>query len=81
MGPAFAAAWPGAKIAGMATTLLSQSNILPTGAARPLVDRYGRHISYLRVSVTDRCDFRCVYCMSEQMTFLPKKDVLAVFRE
>src|SRR5690606_29769975 len=44
--------------------------------ARPLVDRYGRHISYLRISVTDRCDFRCVYCMAEDMTFLPKKDVL-----
>ena len=37
-----------------------------------LVDRFGRTITYLRVSVTDRCDFRCVYCMSEHMTFLPK---------
>ncbi|WP_375449497.1 GTP 3',8-cyclase MoaA [uncultured Devosia sp.] len=45
--------------------------------ARPLVDRYGRHISYLRISVTDRCDFRCVYCMAETMTFLPKQDVLS----
>lgn len=45
--------------------------------ARPLVDRYGRHISYLRISVTDRCDFRCVYCMAEDMAFLPKKDVLS----
>jgi cyclic pyranopterin phosphate synthase len=45
--------------------------------ARPLVDTYGRHISYLRISVTDRCDFRCVYCMAEDMTFLPKKDVLS----
>ncbi len=45
--------------------------------ARPLVDRYGRHVSYLRISVTDRCDFRCVYCMAEDMTFLPKKDVLS----
>lgn len=44
--------------------------------ARPLVDRYGRHISYLRISVTDRCDFRCVYCMAEDMTFLPKREVL-----
>ena len=44
---------------------------------RPLIDRFGRQITYLRVSVTDRCDFRCVYCMSEQMTFLPKHDVLA----
>ncbi|WP_240232948.1 GTP 3',8-cyclase MoaA [Devosia lacusdianchii] len=48
-----------------------------TPPARPLVDRYGRHISYLRISVTDRCDFRCVYCMAEDMTFLPKKDVLS----
>ena len=45
--------------------------------ARPLVDTFGRHISYLRISVTDRCDFRCVYCMAEDMTFLPKKDVLS----
>ncbi len=50
-----------------------------TAAARaPLVDRFGRAISYLRVSVTDRCDFRCVYCMAEDMTFLPKKDVLSL---
>src|SRR5215210_3900482 len=61
----------------MGTTLLSQRDIAPTGAAPPLVDRYGRHISYLRVSVTDRCDFRCVYCMSETMEFLPKKEVLS----
>src|SRR5690349_10897592 len=44
----------------------------------PLVDPFGRAISYLRVSVTDRCDFRCVYCMSENMTFLPKADVLSM---
>lgn len=44
----------------------------------PLVDPFGRHITYLRVSVTDRCDFRCVYCMSEHMTFLPKKDLLTL---
>ena len=44
---------------------------------RPLIDRFGRHISYLRISVTDRCDFRCVYCMGEDMTFLPKKEVLS----
>jgi cyclic pyranopterin phosphate synthase len=48
-----------------------------TTPARPLIDRFGRHVSYLRISVTDRCDFRCVYCMSEDMTFLPKKDVLS----
>lgn len=44
----------------------------------PLVDPFGRGIEYLRVSVTDRCDFRCVYCMSEHMTFLPKKDLLTL---
>ena len=41
----------------------------------PLIDPFGRAISYLRVSLTDRCDFRCVYCMAENMTFLPKADV------
>ena len=41
-------------------------------------DPFGREVSYLRVSVTDRCDFRCVYCMAEDMTFLPKKDVLSL---
>ena len=44
----------------------------------PLTDPFGRGISYLRVSVTDRCDFRCTYCMSEHMTFLPKKDLLSL---
>jgi cyclic pyranopterin phosphate synthase len=44
----------------------------------PLVDPFGRAISYLRVSVTDRCDFRCVYCMAENMTFLPKADLLSL---
>jgi len=43
-----------------------------------LVDPYGRSVSYLRVSVTDRCDFRCVYCMAEDMTFLPKADILTL---
>ncbi|MBJ7578052.1 GTP 3',8-cyclase MoaA [Devosia sp. MC532] len=49
----------------------------PIAPSRPLIDRYGRQISYLRISVTDRCDFRCVYCMAEEMTFLPKKEVLS----
>src|ERR1700688_3645585 len=44
----------------------------------PLVDPFARHITYLRVSVTDRCDFRCVYCMAENMTFLPKGDLLTL---
>ncbi len=47
--------------------------------ARPaLVDPFGRTVDYLRISVTDRCDFRCVYCMSEHMTFLPKRDLLTL---
>ena len=44
----------------------------------PMIDPFGRAVSYLRVSVTDRCDFRCVYCMSENMTFLPKADLLSL---
>src|SRR4249920_3084335 len=47
-------------------------------ASRPLVDPFARAITYLRVSVTDRCDFRCVYCMAENMTFLPKADLLTL---
>jgi cyclic pyranopterin phosphate synthase len=47
-------------------------------AALPMIDPFGRSIDYLRVSVTDRCDFRCVYCMSEDMSFLPKKDLLTL---
>ncbi|MBS7541298.1 GTP 3',8-cyclase MoaA [Ancylobacter lacus] len=49
------------------------------GAPRlPLVDTFGRAVTYLRVSVTDRCDFRCVYCMAEHMTFLPKPELLTL---
>src|SRR5690625_4126996 len=44
----------------------------------PLIDPFARAITYLRVSVTDRCDFRCVYCMSEDMTFLPKAEILSL---
>lgn len=50
-------------------------------AERPavdMIDPFGRAVTYLRVSVTDRCDFRCVYCMSENMTFLPKKELLTL---
>ncbi len=50
----------------------------PASRAAPLIDPFARPISYLRVSVTDRCDFRCVYCMSENMTFLPKKELLTL---
>ena len=46
--------------------------------AHDLIDPFGRRVSYLRVSVTDRCDFRCVYCMAEDMTFLPKAELLTL---
>ncbi|MCM2477553.1 GTP 3',8-cyclase MoaA [Rhizobium sp. CG5] len=47
-------------------------------SACALVDSFGRRVSYLRLSVTDRCDLRCVYCMSERMTFMPRKDILSL---
>src|SRR5437773_12516250 len=51
----------------------------PTSSlSRAMTDPFGRTISYLRVSVTDRCDLRCFYCMSEDMTFLPKADLLTL---
>jgi cyclic pyranopterin phosphate synthase len=50
------------------------NSILPN----TLIDRFDRRVDYLRLSVTDRCDFRCVYCMAEEMTFIPKKDVLSL---
>jgi len=58
----------------MSTTLLQAANAQPTG----MVDPYGRAVTYLRLSVTDRCDLRCTYCMSETMTFLPKRDLLTL---
>lgn len=57
------------QIAGM-------SGVSP--APSPLTDPFGRGINYLRVSVTDRCDLRCVYCMAEDMTFLPKREILSL---
>src|SRR3979409_2012593 len=48
------------------------------GNERGMIDPFGRNITYLRVSVTDRCDFRCVYCMAEEMTFLPKSELLTL---
>lgn len=46
--------------------------------AHPLTDKFGRQVTYLRISVTDRCDLRCVYCMAEDMEFLPKKQLLTL---
>jgi GTP 3',8-cyclase len=48
------------------------------GQPRPMIDPFARAVTYLRVSVTDRCDLRCVYCMSEDMSFLPKADLLSL---
>ena len=69
------------RLAGIARE--SAAPRAPVSAAAPLaggdmIDPYGRHVSYLRVSVTDRCDFRCTYCMAEDMTFLPKREVLTL---
>jgi cyclic pyranopterin phosphate synthase len=50
----------------------------PADQPAPLVDSFRRRITYLRLSVTDRCDLRCAYCMPERMTFLPKKEVLSL---
>ncbi len=50
----------------------------PDNLSPSMIDPFGREVSYLRVSVTDRCDFRCVYCMAEDMTFLPKREVLSL---
>ncbi len=52
-------------------------NSTHTSSGTPLIDSYGRHVTYLRMSVTDRCDFRCTYCMSERMQFLPKREILS----
>jgi GTP 3',8-cyclase len=51
---------------------------IETRGRAPLVDAFGRAITYVRVSVTDRCDFRCVYCMAEEMTFLPRRELLTL---
>ena len=51
---------------------------MPTLTPTPLIDSFGRHIDYVRLSVTDRCDFRCTYCMAEEMTFLPRREVLSL---
>lgn len=58
---------------------MKQSQTLPAvSSTTDMIDPFGRAVTYLRVSVTDRCDFRCTYCMAEHMTFLPKKDLLTL---
>ena len=51
---------------------------LTSHPTRPLVDQFGRQVTYLRISVTDRCDLRCTYCMAEKMQFLPKQELLTI---
>ena len=55
---------------------MAANNSDEKGAA--LIDKFGRRVDYIRLSVTDRCDFRCVYCMTEDMTFLPRKEILSL---
>jgi GTP 3',8-cyclase len=62
--------------ADVVATAGKQSASTPSQPA--LIDRFGRHVDYVRLSVTDRCDFRCVYCMTEEMQFLPRKEVLSL---
>jgi cyclic pyranopterin phosphate synthase len=75
MSAVFAAKPAGSRLAGAASTPYPLRMNL---RAAPLIDPFARPISYLRVSVTDRCDFRCVYCMAENMTFLPKAELLTL---
>lgn len=62
-------------MANITQRLFQLPDVSPNG---PMIDPFGRAVTYLRVSVTDRCDFRCTYCMAEHMTFLPKKDLLTL---
>src|SRR3990167_4297381 len=58
--------------------MVAAASMPSRSATDAMIDPFGRAITYLRVSVTDRCDFRCVYCMAEEMTFLPKADLLTL---
>jgi cyclic pyranopterin phosphate synthase len=51
---------------------------MPDSKSTVLTDRFGRVVNYLRLSVTDRCDFRCVYCMAEDMVFVPRQQLLTL---
>src|SRR3954468_22323193 len=56
---------------------VADKTLTRAGETSPMIDGFGRRITYVRLSVTDRCDLRCRYCMAEAMRFLPKKDVLS----
>ncbi len=64
-----------AQLAPVAPTSSRATCLHPQGT---LVDKYGRRITYVRLSITDRCDFRCTYCMAEEMTFLPRAEVMSL---
>jgi GTP 3',8-cyclase len=57
---------------------MQQTGVTAAGTQEPMIDGFGRRISYVRISVTDRCDLRCRYCMAERMQFLPKRDLLTL---
>ncbi len=65
-------------VASASSTVSAAPALFKPEPSKALVDPYGRHVNYIRVSVTDRCDFRCVYCMAEDMDFLPKRDLLTL---
>ncbi len=62
----------------MSTAALPSTNPIAMPIDSSLVDKYGRRVSYIRLSITDRCDFRCTYCMAEEMTFLPRTEILTL---
>jgi cyclic pyranopterin phosphate synthase len=62
-------------LAGFVPTTTAATSTQTDGT---LIDKYGRHVTYIRLSITDRCDFRCTYCMAEEMTFLPRAQVLTL---
>lgn len=64
-----------AGLAGFSPVITQSATTHPTGT---LLDKYGRRITYVRLSITDRCDFRCTYCMAEEMTFLPRNEVMSL---
>ena len=64
--------------AGHLMASLERLYVLDVVSRLSMIDPFGRAVTYLRVSVTDRCDLRCVYCMAEDMSFLPKKQLLTL---
>jgi cyclic pyranopterin phosphate synthase len=63
---------------GLSASAYQSPNTAVKLPPKMLIDQFGRQVDYIRISITDRCDFRCVYCMSEDMTFLPRDEVLSL---